>query len=78
MSFADTNILSYLPWEMKFLVKKSMTYTPFVGWSMILAGDIPVNRGNKDSAAVAMKKCTEYLKNGMNVLIFPEARCESI
>ena len=71
-SLADSNLISYLPWEMKYLVKKSMTLIPFVGWSMRLAGDIPLSRGNRNSATVAMKRCAEYLKNGMNVMIFPE------
>jgi len=71
-SLADSNLLSLLPWEMKYLVKKSMTLMPFVGWSMILAGDIPLKRGHKESTISAMKRCAKYLKDNVNVMIFPE------
>jgi len=71
-SMSDSTLLSYLPWEMKYLIKKSMTIIPFTGWSMLLAGDIPLVRGNKDSATIAMKKCKDYVLRGSNILIFPE------
>eukprot|EP01117_Protostelium_nocturnum_P004133 TRINITY_DN1542_c0_g1_i1.p1 TRINITY_DN1542_c0_g1~~TRINITY_DN1542_c0_g1_i1.p1 ORF type:complete len:285 (-),score=94.69 TRINITY_DN1542_c0_g1_i1:42-896(-) len=72
LSIADPAIISHLPWEMKWLSKASVGYIPFVGWGMVVAGDILVKRGNKDSAKMAMKKCAEWLKVGANVMIFPE------
>lgn len=71
-SQADPFLISGLPWEMKWLGKKVLFQIPFVGWSMTLAGDIPLNRGNRDSAKEAMGKCSEYLQRGMPVMIFPE------
>jgi hypothetical protein len=35
---------------------------PVLGWLMRLAGDIPVDRGNPRSAAEAMVRCKEILK----------------
>ena len=40
-------------------------------WSRV-AGDIPVERGDKNSARNAMARCAAYLKRGMPVMIFPE------
>lgn len=71
-SQADPFLLSYLPWEMKWLSKASIMKTPFVGWLMHLAGDIPVVRGDKESASEAMQRCREYLERDMPVMIFPE------
>jgi len=72
MSLADTGLLSHLSWEMKYLTKRSMMYLPIIGWMMAISGDVPLSRGNKDSAKHAMKRCEEWLNRGANILIFPE------
>ncbi len=71
-SNADPFLISLLPWEMKWLGKSSLFKIPFVGWSMWLAGDIPVKRGERDSALGAMARCAKLLEKGMPVMIFPE------
>jgi 1-acyl-sn-glycerol-3-phosphate acyltransferase len=71
-SNADPFLISFLPWEMKWLGKSSLFKIPVVGWSMWLAGDIPVRRGEKDSALEAMATCARWLDKGMPVMIFPE------
>src|SRR6185437_5294440 len=57
MSHLDSFLISFLPWEMKWLAKSSLFKIPFIGWSMRWAGDIPVVRGATDSINVAMAKC---------------------
>lgn len=71
-SQADPFLISGVPWEMKWLGKASLFRTPIMGWSMFLAGDVPVERGDKSSARGAMARCAAYLKRGMPVMIFPE------
>ncbi|MBN1205815.1 MAG: 1-acyl-sn-glycerol-3-phosphate acyltransferase [Myxococcaceae bacterium] len=71
-SSADPFLISHLPWEMKWLGKASLFKIPVVGWSMWLAGDIPVTRGDGDSARGAMARCVSWLGKGMPVMIFPE------
>lgn len=71
-SQADPFLISNLPWEMKWLGKSVLFRIPFVGWAMTLAGDIPVNRGNRESAKQSMEMCARYLQNGVPVMIFPE------
>lgn len=71
-SNADAFLISFLPWEMKWLGKSSLFKVPFVGWSMVLAGDVPVRRGEKDSAKGAMARCARWLERGMPVMMFPE------
>ena len=71
-SQADPFLISGVPWEMKWLGKAALFRVPIMGWSMSLAGDIPVERGQKASAMDAMARCAQYLKRGMPVMIFPE------
>lgn len=71
-SMADVFLLSFLPWEMKWLAKASMFRIPVVGWSLWLAGDVPVRRGESGSARGAMAKCREWIERGVPVMIFPE------
>ncbi|XXF74960.1 lysophospholipid acyltransferase family protein [Myxococcaceae bacterium GXIMD 01537] len=71
-SNADPFLISFLPWEMKWLGKSSLFKIPVAGWSMWLAGDIPVRRGERDSATAAMQTCAKWLDKGMPVMIFPE------
>ena len=71
-SIADIPALSFLPWEMKWLSKEANFKVPFFGWMMRMAGDIPLRRGERESAQSAMARCRWYLERGMSVMIFPE------
>ncbi len=71
-SNADPFLISFLPWEMKWLGKKNLFYVPIVGWSMYLAGDVPVMRGSKTSGQDALDQCRRWLEREMPVMIFPE------
>jgi len=71
-SFADILLISHLPWEMKWLSKIEILRIPVLGWIMRIAGDIPVERGTRVSAAKAMRRCLEVLKRRMSIIIFPE------
>jgi 1-acyl-sn-glycerol-3-phosphate acyltransferase len=71
-SFVDILLISHLPWEMKWLSKKEMFRIPVAGWLMYLAGDVKLDRGDKDSASKAMDRCAWYLRRKVCVMIFPE------
>lgn len=71
-SFVDMLLLSHLPWEMKWLSKTDFFRLPFVGWMMRMAGDIPLVRGERDSAKRAMDDCRDRLSKRVSVMIFPE------
>jgi len=72
LSFADCLLISFLPYEIKWLSKRELFNVPFIGWSMYLAGDIPIDRNNKNSAKIAMQGCADYIEKGVPVMIFPE------
>ncbi len=71
-SNADAFLISHLPWEMKWLGKKSLFKVPFAGWMMVLAGDVAVTRGEVSSARGALDECARWLRRGMPVMVFPE------
>jgi 1-acyl-sn-glycerol-3-phosphate acyltransferase len=71
-SFADILLLCNLPWEMKWMSKVEILRIPYLGWMMSLAGDIPVDRGSRESAVKALEMCRQTLKHKVPVMIFPE------
>ena len=71
-SNADPFLISFLPWEMKWLGKASLFRIPVAGWMMGMAGDVPVERGDSDSAKEAMAACGRWLDRGVPVMLFPE------
>jgi 1-acyl-sn-glycerol-3-phosphate acyltransferase len=71
-SMADIPLISNLPWEMKWMAKEELFKIPVIGWMMRLAGDIPVNRKNPRSGALALIKAQRVLEQKCSVMIFPE------
>jgi 1-acyl-sn-glycerol-3-phosphate acyltransferase len=71
-SFTDVFLLACLPWEMKFLSKKSIFQIPLLGWQMRIAGDVPVVRGDRDSARHAIAELRAKLDRRLSVILFPE------
>jgi 1-acyl-sn-glycerol-3-phosphate acyltransferase len=71
-SNADAFLVAMVPWEMKWLSKKSMFDIPLLGWMMRVAGDVEVDRGNKESARQAMAEMRERLDRKLSVIIFPQ------
>ena len=71
-SFVDILLISHLPMEMKWLSKAEFFKIPLVGWMMRLAGDIPVVRGERESAIEALAQCRDRLDKRVSVMIFPE------
>jgi 1-acyl-sn-glycerol-3-phosphate acyltransferase len=71
-SFVDILLISHLPMEMKWLSKAQFFTFPLVGWMMRLAGDIPLVRGQRESAIAALEQCRDRLDKRVSVMIFPE------
>jgi 1-acyl-sn-glycerol-3-phosphate acyltransferase len=71
-SSADPFLLSWLPWDMRWVAKEDLFRPPLTGWAMRLGGDIPLRRGDKDSVAAMMRECRRALDAGISIMIFPE------
>ena len=71
-SSTDVFLIARLPWEMKWLSKRSIMRIPLLGWQMRTAGEVPVIRGNKESARHAMEELRRWLDRRVSVFFFPE------
>ena len=58
--------------DVRFVAKRGLFWIPFLGWSMWLAGFIPVDRERKDKGREAFDRIGKSLKKGISVLVFPE------
>lgn len=71
-STADPFLISWLPWDMRWIAKQELFRRPLTGWLMSLSGDIPLRRGERESVVEMMEECRRTLRAGMPVMIFPE------
>ena len=71
-SFTDVFLAATLPGERKFLSKKSIFRIPLLGWQMRAAGDVPLVRGDRESAREAMAAMRRILDRRVSVIFFPE------
>jgi 1-acyl-sn-glycerol-3-phosphate acyltransferase len=71
-SNADPFLLSWLPWDMRWISKEELFKLPLVGTLMRLGGDIALRRGDADSVRETMAECRATLDQGLSVMIFPE------
>jgi 1-acyl-sn-glycerol-3-phosphate acyltransferase len=71
-SAADPFLLSWLPWDMRWVAKEELFKVPLTGWAMRCGGDIPLRRGDGDSVRSTMAECERALEAGISVMMFPE------
>ncbi len=58
--------------DVRFLAKRSLFFVPFLGWSMWLAGFVPVDRRRTEKAAEVFLTLERRVKAGLSILVFPE------
>ena len=58
--------------DVRFLAKRSLFFVPFMGWSMWLAGFVPVDRKRTDRAKEVLTGLDRALAKGLSILVFPE------
>jgi 1-acyl-sn-glycerol-3-phosphate acyltransferase len=47
-------------------------YTPFLGWTMVLNGYVPLKRGHLPSIRKMLRRCESRLAQGHSLFVFPE------
>jgi len=60
------------PHPLYFIAKKELKYVPFIGWYIWLSGMIFIDRKSKSKAQASIKKASEQVKNGKNIISFSE------
>lgn len=58
--------------DVRFLAKRSLFYVPFLGWSMWLAGFVPVDRKKGAKAVEVLGTLERRVAAGSSILVFPE------
>ncbi|WP_373047806.1 lysophospholipid acyltransferase family protein [Vulgatibacter sp.] len=71
-STADPFLLSWLPWDMRWVAKVELFRLPLIGLLMRAGGDIPLRRGSRESAEEMLEACRRTLAAGVPVMLFPE------
>jgi 1-acyl-sn-glycerol-3-phosphate acyltransferase len=65
-------VVGAIPRRVAILLKESLFQWPIAGQAFALAGFIPVNRGDRESAISSVEKATASLRRGQSFLIYPE------
>lgn len=72
-SYLDIPVLfRALPMTIHFIGKKELKKVPMLGWYMALSGMIFIDRENAKKARLSILKATKLVRQGYNVVIFPE------
>jgi len=72
-SFCDIVVLlACLPFQARFLAKRSVFRVPVLGWSIAVAGCVPVDRGDRARGASTLDAALKRLRGGRSVVLFPE------
>jgi 1-acyl-sn-glycerol-3-phosphate acyltransferase len=61
-----------LPVSWRFVAKRELVWVPFFGWAMWLGGHVIIDRGNHERAIASLRRAAQRIREGMNVIIFPE------
>ena len=71
-STADPFLLSWLPWDMRWVAKEELFKPPVTGWAFRFGGDIPLRRGQGESVRQMLDECSRAMDAGISIMIFPE------
>jgi 1-acyl-sn-glycerol-3-phosphate acyltransferase len=65
-------LLACLPTGLRFLAKRSLFFIPVFGWSMFLAGFVPVDRASHKRTRESIGRAAKSIRKGPSVVVFPE------
>lgn len=68
----DIPLLYVLPFNFKWVSKREVYKIPIFGWVLWMHGDVAIERGVSSAAKAMIRKCEDYLRRGVSVMMFPE------
>jgi 1-acyl-sn-glycerol-3-phosphate acyltransferase len=72
-STADIPVLFMaIPCNLRFVAKKSLSYVPVLGWYMLLAGYVFVDRGNRNKAIASLERAAQKIRKGISLIMYAE------
>lgn len=66
------SLAACLPIQFRWIAKKSLFSTPFMGWHMRRSGYISIDRDNPRNVAKSINDAAQAIRNGTSAIIFPE------
>jgi 1-acyl-sn-glycerol-3-phosphate acyltransferase len=71
-------LFTAVPSTFVFVAKKALRYVPALGWYLLVARFVLVDRGNRQEAIASLDKAARQIQAGASIAIFPEGtRSES-
>src|SRR5262249_39539166 len=61
-----------IPANLRFVAKKSLSYVPILGWYMLLAGYVFVDRGNRTKAIASLERAAQKIRKGISLIMYAE------
>lgn len=71
-SYVDVPVLYFLGRHFKWVADQDLFKIPFMGWSMRMAGYLPVDREDSRSSESTLKQAAQWLDRGVSIFLFPE------
>lgn len=65
-------LFAALPVNFRFVAKSSLRWIPILGWYLLLAGHVLVDRGNRQRAIASLDKAARRIRQGTSILMYPE------
>jgi 1-acyl-sn-glycerol-3-phosphate acyltransferase len=65
-------LLAKIPDNIRMIYKRELTKMPLIGWAMLAAGFVPIDRRNARSAMGSLDNAAKKMKKGISFVIFPE------
>src|SRR5688572_16734584 len=64
-------ILASLPFQLRIIAKESLGHFPFLGWHLVRAGHLLVDRSHPDRSSI-LKRWRRLVSDRLSLIIFPE------
>jgi 1-acyl-sn-glycerol-3-phosphate acyltransferase len=65
-------VFGRLPVDFRIVFKQSVGFIPILGWSIWLAGHVPIDRSHPFRARRSLERAARRIASGTNVVVFPE------
>lgn len=61
-----------VPVAFRYVAKSQLGWVPFIGWYLLLAGHIFVNRSNRQAAIHSLQRAGRKIRGGTSIFLYPE------
>lgn len=68
----DILVIYRLYFPVRWISKAAVFKLPFIGWNMILNGDVKLKRRDKQSIQLMIEHCEQLLEQNVSIMVFPE------